>query len=32
MNRRGAALEREGRAIAGPGLPPFSDDCLRMPG
>ena len=39
MNRRGAALEREGRVIAGPGLPPFcdgderfvSDDCLKMP-
>ena len=34
-----AAAEREGRAVAGPGLPPFcegdgrfrSDDCLRMP-
>ena len=39
MNQRGAALEREGRAITGPGLPAFcdgderfySDDCLRMP-
>ena len=40
MNRRDAALEREGRPITGPGLPAFcdgderfsSDDCLRMPG
>jgi hypothetical protein len=40
MNRRGAALERGGRAIPGPGLPAFCDgderfvsgDCLRMPG
>ena len=40
LNQRCAALEREGRSIAGPGLPAFcdgderffSDDCLRMPG
>lgn len=39
LNQRCAAAETEGRAIAGPGLPPFcegdgrflSDDCLRMP-
>ncbi|MEN6342192.1 MAG: DNA methyltransferase [Methanospirillum sp.] len=40
LNQRCAAAEKEGREVAGPGLPAFcagdgrflSDDCLRMPG
>ncbi|HIH03724.1 MAG TPA: hypothetical protein HA263_07745 [Methanoregulaceae archaeon] len=39
LNQRCAVAERDGKTIAGPGLPAFcagdgrfhSDDCLRMP-